>query len=352
MICFQEGIAMTLSRAAQILLFCFLLVLTGGCETMILQPDGQEETRPEGEFRLPTAPSRPPEAAGDVRLASLFYPDDRQRFLVPVKRAIPYTDGIARVTLGHLVASPDSDSLLRALGLAAPLPGGTEILGLAVNDEVARVEFNAAFLQYPASNERLVLGSILCTLRQFSTIQQVEIIVEGEQLDRFPGGTPGRMPLGPECWINLELDSDVDDYRNFTAVKLYFCYPSPNGWILYVPVTRILRPEEDAALAAVGELLEGPRQGSGLFSDIPVKTALLSLAVSDGLAIVDLSEEVLAYSGGLTGAENLVTQILLTLSANAGVELIQILVEGEKVTLPDGLDLTEPLTPPGAYNYF
>jgi spore germination protein GerM len=67
---------------------------------------------------------------------------------------------------------------------------------------------------------------------------------------------------------------------------------------------------------------------------------------------VDLSKEVLAYSGGLTGAENLVTQILLTLSANADVELIQILVEGEKVTLPDGLDLSEPLTPPDAYNYF
>ncbi len=176
-------------RAAQILLSCLFLLVIAGCDTLMLQPAPGEATRPEGELKLPGAPTPPPEA-GEVRLATLFYPDEQQRFLVPVKKAVPYTDGIARVTLEHLVPSPDSNSQLRTLGLAASLPGGTEILGLAINDEVARVEFSADFLQYPAENERLVLGSILCTLRQFSTIQQVEILVEGEQLDRFPGGTP------------------------------------------------------------------------------------------------------------------------------------------------------------------
>ena len=156
----------------------------------------------------------------------LYYSDTRHQFLVPVQRTIPWVEGIATFTLMQLVPSPESADDLQKMGLSAVLPAQTEVIGMTINDGLARVDMNSNFLNYPPEHERLVLGSILCTLRQFSTIETVEIVVEGESIDRFPGGAPGRLPLGPECYINLEMDETVK-ISNYTAVRLFFCYSTP-----------------------------------------------------------------------------------------------------------------------------
>ncbi|MEW5784160.1 MAG: GerMN domain-containing protein [Bacillota bacterium] len=328
-----------------------LMLLAAGCDALPATPQsGDEDGRPEGEFILPDPPRLPAEA-GSVRIGTLFYPDTLGRFLVPITMEIPWTEGIARITLQKLVPSSGLSGRLNELGLAAVLPAGVEILGIAINEGLARIDLSDAFLEYPPEQERLVLGSILCTLRQFSTIEQVEIVVDGESVDRFPGGTPGKLPLGPECWINLEIESDVDDYREYSAVKLFFCYPAPCGLIFYVPVTRVLLPVDDLPTAVVEELLEGPRRGSGLFSEIPPETVLLSIKQEDGLITLNLSGHLLDCQGGKTGAENIVNQILLTLSALENVRQVQILVEGDAVSFGHWFDLTNPLEPPQVFNF-
>lgn len=303
-------------------------------------------------FQLPDAPPPLPEP-GEIRTGLLYYPDREWRFLVPLQRENSETETIVRNTLEKLFDTPHLKKELESLGLVPLLPGETAILGIHIDEAgLARVDFNGSFLGYNPSGERLVLASLLCTLRQFPEIERLEIMVDGTSPEKFPGGTPGRLPLGPECLINLEVDDALKDYRNYTAVTVYFCFMTPQGRILYVPVTRALLPSDDAAAAAVAELLAGPQRGSGLFSDIPPDTALRSLQLKEGLMIIDLTGQLQAYEGGRTGAENMVNQILLTLAQLEGVSEVQILVEGEKVKLPDGIDLTDPLKPPAIYNFF
>ncbi len=308
---------------------------------------------PPGEpFSLPAEPPLPPEP-GDGYLGTLYYPDKELRFLVPVQRAIPETETVVRNTLEKLVETPQLKKELEPLGLVPLLPEKTAILGIHIGETgPARVDFSSPFLQYESSAERLVLGGLLCTLRQFPQVEQLKIMVEGDSPEKFPGGTPGAIPLGPECLLNLEVDDALNDYHNYTAVTIYFCLPTPQGRILYVPVTRVLQPVKEHHVAALKELLDGPRQGSGLFSDIPPGTELLSLHLEEDLAIIDLSAELLTYEGGRTGAENMLNQILLTLVQLEGVGKVQLLVEGEKITLPDGLDLSNPLESPATCNYF
>lgn len=337
-------------RITCFLLAAFLAVFLSGCEIFPGSNSGENEELPENEFILPSPP-RPYPEAGDARLGILYYPDSQRHFLVPVCREIPYTEGIARVTLEHLVATPALTSALESMGFSASLPAGTTLLGITINEGLARVDFSTALLNYSPEEERLVLGSVLCTLMQFSSIDRVEILVEGSLQDEFPGGTPGRMPFGPECWINLEVDSNLQDYRQYTVAKLYFCYAAPTGRVFYVPVTRILEPRDDEMLAVVQELLKGPRKGSGLFSDIPPGTELLDCRLEDGLLTLDLSGELLSYQGGRTGAENIVNQLLLTLSGLPDMEVIQVLIEGEKTPMRDYPDLVSPLSPLQVYNY-
>lgn len=338
-------------RTICLLLAALFAVFLSGCDK--LSPgssSGDGNQIPGGSFTLPAPPPEHPEA-GDARLGMLYYPDLQWRFLVPVHREIPYTEAIARTTLEHLVAGPQLNSGLNPYGLSAPLPQGTTVLGIAINEGVARVDLSESVLSYSPEEERLVLGSILCTLMHFSTIERVEVLVDGDWLETFPGGTPGRLPFGPECWINLEVEGNLQDYRNYTAVKLYFCYISPNGRTYYVPVNRILEPRDDETKAALQELLAGPRKGSGLFSDIPPGTELLDWSIEESLLTVNLSEQLLSYQGGRTGAENLVNQLLLTLSGLPDVEEVQILVEGQNVPLRDYPDLVSPISPPESYNY-
>lgn len=304
------------------------------------------------EFVLPEIPPPPPEP-GEIRTGLLYYPDQEWRFLVPVYREIPETETVVRSTLEKLVTTPQLQKELEPLGLVPLLPGETGILGIHVDETgPARVDFSESFLQYNAPAECLVLGGLLCTLRQFPEIERLEIMIEGQIPEKFPGGTSGRMPLGPECLLNLEVDDALEDYRNFTAVTVYFCLLAPRGRILYVPVTRALPPVAEHFPAALEELLAGPRSGSGLFSDIPPGTKVRNLKSGEGLTTIDLSGELLTYRGGRTGAENMINQILLTLARLPEAGKVQILVEGEKVRLPDGPDLSVPLEPPAVYNFF
>lgn len=335
-----------------IFLMMIFLLCAGGCDAWPGESGATaEEELPREGLVLPEPPHLPPEA-GEVRIGTLYYADAGFRFLVPVTREIPYTEAIARATLQRLVATPELSSLLSEVGLAAVIPEDTAIHGIAVDEDgLARVDFSPELLNYPPEQERLVLGSILCTLRQFPSIQQVAILIEGAAPERFSSGAPGTTPLGPECWINLEIEEGVTDYRQYSAVRLFFCYPAPNGWIFYVPVTRILPPVDDPFAAVIAELLRGPRRGSGLFSQIPPDTALLNYTLEEGLATVDFSRHLLDYEGGKTGAANLLNQILLTLSELEEVKEVQVLVEGEKVVRSGELDLQGPLTPPPVYNF-
>ncbi len=326
---------------ALLLLLLVLTICLPGCDTP-----------PREQFRLPEEPPLPPEP-GEGYFGTLYYPDAEQRFLVPIQRTIPETETVVRDTLEKLVGTPPLKEELKPLGLVPLLPEETAILGIHIGEtEPARVDFSSSFLKYDPSAERLVLGGLLCTMRQFPEVERLKIMIEGDTPEKFPGGTPGAMLLGPECLLNLEVDDALSDYRDYTAVTIYFCLQTPQGRTLYIPVTRALPPVEERSAAAVKELLNGPRKGSGLFSDIPPGTELISLHLEEDLAIIDLSPELLTYEGGRTGAENMLNQLLLTLAGNGEVGQVQILVEGEKVSLPDGPDLSAPLEPPAAYNFF
>lgn len=339
-----EGMKRYLGPLPALLFLLSLLLLLGCC--------GGCEMATGEDFTLPEAPSPLPQP-GDGYITTLFYPDEQWRLLIPLQRELAETETAVRSTIEQLIRTPPREKDLAPLGLVPLLPEETAVLGIHIDESgPARVDLSGPFLGYDPDHERLILGGLLCTLRQFPEIERLEIMVEGSVPEKLPGGAPGGIPLGPECLVNLEVDDALEDYHNFTAVTVYFCFPTPAGRILYVPVTRALPSVEEHAAAALEELLAGPRRGSPLFSDIAPGTALRSLRIEEGVAIADLSGELLDYEGGRTGAENMAAQLLLTLGRLEGVSRVQILVEGEPVSLPEGIDLGAPLEPPALYNYY
>lgn len=327
-------------RVVWILFFTLVLVFPG-CQAV-------DRILPSEEAEYEDFPGERPYVGEDLRDTG-FYFLHGDRYLVPVKLSIPWTEGIARSAVERLVASYQSDSLLSGSGLKAPLPPGTRVIGLTIRDGVARIDFSQDFLDTREGMERVVLDAVTYSLTEFETVDQVEILVEGGLLDEFPPGVPLEQPLGRDRGINLEVCGEVEDLRETSRVQVFFCGRGEEGSISYlVPVTRVISPQENLHEAAMQELIKGPLPGSGLYSDLPPGTQVNELRVEDGKAIIDFNQEFMEYGGGASGEENVLNQVSLTMLQFPQVDQVLILVEGEEARFTTR---QQPLTGPDSLNY-
>jgi spore germination protein GerM len=99
----------------------------------------------------------------------------------------------------------------------------------------------------------------------------------------------------------------------------------------------------EPARVAIEELLAGAK-AEGSVTVIPAGTKLKGFAVRQGVAYVDLSEDILKTANRGSASESLiVASIVNTLTEFAGIEQVQILIEGKEVeTLYGHMDLSEP----------
>lgn len=98
--------------------------------------------------------------------------------------------------VGHTVPLKDSQqparTALNALIDAdhSPLPEGTQVRDIRIEDGLATVDFSKEFkdnFHGSDTQEAQALNSILMTLGQFSTIQRVQILVDGSTADTLGG---------------------------------------------------------------------------------------------------------------------------------------------------------------------
>ncbi|MCL1816065.1 MAG: GerMN domain-containing protein, partial [Clostridiales bacterium] len=67
-------------------------------------------------------------------------------------------------------------------------------------------------------------------------------------------------------------------------------------------------------------------------------------------AYVDFSAHLTGYGGGAAAENMMLSCLIYTLTAIPGISAIQVLIEGRTGTLPEGLDISKPLTPQAPLN--
>jgi len=331
-----------------LILFCCLvfLLLPAGCLQEIIPQLLVERDKAEDEGMPPNVEKevKPMEDVlpEGILHFQVFFWEEKGKHLVPVTIAAPWTEGVGRAALNRLIAGPTPAQEMR-FGLTSVLPPATEVLGLTIREGLARADFSKAFLEYDPEMEREVIDSVVFTLLQFPSVEEVEIMIEGTVPKVFPGGTLGESSFTRQRGINLEVADELEDYGDTQQAVLYFCHAMGDSHVFYIPVTRVIAGERSFPRAVLEELLRGPRSKSGLFSEIPPGTTLREVAVEGDLIIADFSREILNYRGGISGEEHLFRQIVYTLSAIPEVKRVQILVEGEAIDLPYGISFKEPI---------
>ncbi|MDW7650914.1 MAG: GerMN domain-containing protein [Bacillota bacterium] len=320
----------------KILLLMILLLLITGCT---LRKQSEPTPPPQNGDRLP-------EPGLKTRETVFYLPDQDWRVLVPVRIHIPWEEGIARATVGYLTEG-NLPAQAMDTGLIPLLPAGTEVLGLAIRDGLARIDLSSSFLDYNPEDERMVINGLVYTLTEFPTITDVEILVEGEKAE-FPGMTTTGV-FGREFGVNLEVAEGLDDFSQTDRITLYFLLPAGEN-VFYVPVTRVIPEPEDRVFTVIEELLKGPAFSNILMTSLSAGVTLESTRVQGGKVTVHFSGDLTSGGGGQLAADRIRHQLALTLTEITGITEVEVLVDGQQPTFPPGVQFPETFTRPKLWN--
>lgn len=123
---------------------------------------------------------------GETREVVLYFSDSAGQYLSHETRVLPKVEGIARAVMQELIAGPSVES-----GLLPTIPVGTRLSDINVRpDGLCIVDFTGELLDnHPGGsmNEEITVYSIVNTLTQFPTVQEVQILVDGQKVDSIAG---------------------------------------------------------------------------------------------------------------------------------------------------------------------
>ena len=115
---------------------------------------------------------------------TLYFTDSHTRYLIPERRTVPYISDaeLPKYVISQLIAGPETN------GMQNTLPDGTRLLDINVDGGVCAVDFSGDFLNnrpQTVSEERLAVLSVINTLTELESVDQVQFYVEGSRQELF-----------------------------------------------------------------------------------------------------------------------------------------------------------------------
>ena len=262
---------------------------------------------------------------------TVVYYQDGEGYLVPVTRQVDKTDGIAKATLSLMVQSSANDLAAARLGLKTTVPEGTSF-DLDISQGRARVDLSKEALNCAnAEQETVMVQSVVQTLCQFDSVDEVSFLFDGQKRSKLTWGTD---VSGDFDGSNLNLES-VETMAGGNSVQLYF--PSSTGRML-VPVTRTVFSDADVTTAIL-ELVKGPKADSGLNAPLPKDCGLLGVNMKNGVVTINFTKQFMDAAQGENGVQAL-RAIMFTAAQFPGVKEVKIAVEGQPYQPPQDAQTT------------
>jgi germination protein M len=163
------------------------LIFIAGCGTLETLVNKNEAAKSIGDFIggnndavVPATTDAITSAA--TKTVELYFADATGKYLVKELRVLPNTVSLARETVTQWLKGPaETQTTLQAL-----VPTTTVLRDIAIKDNVAIVDLSKEFLQPNSKvSQEVALYGLVNTLTQFATVKQVQIRIEGKQLDNY-----------------------------------------------------------------------------------------------------------------------------------------------------------------------
>jgi len=273
-----------------------------------------------------------------LRETVLYYRDEIG-LIVPVMKRIPWEEGIAKAAINLLVDEPGVRDDLATVGLLPVLPSGTQVVGISINEGLAKVDFNKNILAYNTEiDEKTIVQSLVYTLTEFEAIDQVQLLVEGKEMDKLSFGTKVKNSLQREN-INLTLELGEEEI----PVVVYYKSTTNGEDSFFIPVTKGVSAIKADIKSVLSALIEGAPDNTGLYSELPVGVVLNDVYVKDGVAYIDFSEEIENMPNNKAHQQSMIYELGLTLrELEPSISQIRILSGGKEIKLNSGVSLNLP----------
>lgn len=177
-----------------------------------------------------------------------------------------------------------------------------------------------------ASDELLARYSIICTLCQFENIRKVKFYVNGEDLRSMGGKGDIVQPMGSDdIFMNSPSGAESQTEK---FVTLYFT--DKHGNKLYPETRKATMADSSLEKTIINELIKGPLSEE-LEPTLPRTLELASLETTEEVCFVNLTSSSLSKldSDGVR-MKTAVYSIVNSLTRIAGIEKVQILIDGKK----------------------
>jgi germination protein M len=282
---------------------------------------------------------------------SVYFVDEKG-LVVPMGIQIPKAEGIAKETLRYMTKGGPVLNQIAGTNLEPVLPNGTKVLGLSINEGVAKVDFSKEFLNNETKDqEKRMIEAVVWTLTEFPTIESVQFVVEGYLLEAMPvGGMTLTEPVSRTLGINVEVSgqANIGSPALTSQVMLYFQAVDSVGSMYYVPVTRIIPRTDNQLEAVINETLKGPIHDY-LYSAMIPTTKINTLDKRGSNLQIDFDDRLTTYGPGSDGEISVVQSLVLGLTELKDIEQVNITINGETPVFANEENV-QPMTRPQVIN--
>jgi germination protein M len=326
-----------------------VVVLGAGCSLAKTKTASIDAPPVSAEEMMNASPAPGATQAKGTAQVTLYF-KDQKGYMAPISMAIPNeNNAVARKSLEYLVEDGPAQALLPT-GFTAVLPKGTQVKAIDIQNKVATVDFSKEFLSYNVQDERKILEAITYTLTGFPTVEKVQLWVEGKALKEMPvDGYPLDNPLSRSMGVNIELTNGVDIGQSM-PVTVFFRSQTADNFGYYVPVTRMVKRSDNAAQAAMEQLIQGPNLSKGLQAVIQPSTQLLNVTQSADKSVVTVNLNDKFLGTDKKASDEAVQAVILSLTENTGASKVQLEVNGDAKVSTQSATYSNPVSRPNQVN--
>lgn len=307
----------------------------------------------------------------DTDLFIQIYYQDIEGLVIPVTRRIPRQLSVAKSAINGLIDTPINRESMSYYGLIPILPNGTEFT-INIKERTAIIDFNNKILEYNSSiSEQNIVSSIVYTLTQFESIDKVKILINGYEQKELKFGTDLSGELSREdVLINPSEPGRVNLKEGMQKGDIYLLKylreaensknngngeGNKDGEVLYVPVSIEFKNKDTDRERMIERIIEqlstysNNNRENRLFSALDESVIVNKCRIEGDLLILDLSIDLANY-GGTYSEYLLVGQVMHSMKQFRELEKISILVDGNAISLPEGIDFSRPVKFPYVIN--
>lgn len=312
-----------------VLMLSFCIMMLVGCNKGDISPQPATEAPEQGTAKpmqeptpLPSIEPTPEASPERTRHSTLYFSSD-EGYTIPVSVSIPWETGIAKACLNKLVKNEANRLEFQQQGIVGVIPDGTEI-ELNIVEGHAIVNLKHMPTLPDAEAEQLMFVSIVNTLTEFDSINEVTILLDGKDGRTVNGSA---LPSNHAAYrVNVEQNS-VATSGSANAITLYF--PNSSG-SLNIPVTRFVQGSTDL-YSCISELVSGTDLPN-LVSCFPTDTIVLGATLENGVLRINLTEDFVAISETPGLYELAVNSAMLTAQGFGSVDEVIFYVNGIEYT--------------------